>query len=178
MTGILDGLGTGLQLSATRLSALWFLPFALPISAWVAWKDMATMRIPNRTVLILAGCFLVTGLFALPLPEYGWRVVQMVAVLLIGFVLNQFGGIGAGDVKFAAAAAGMIAPGDARLLMLLFAAVLLASFATHRAFRAIGPVRAATPDWVSWGRRGFFPMGFALGGPLVFYLGLALAFGA
>jgi prepilin peptidase CpaA len=101
----------------------------------------------------------------------------MVIVLVIGFFLNQFGGIGAGDVKFAAAAAGMIAAPDARFLMLLFAAVLLAAFVTHRGFRAVPAFRRLTPDWVSWTRRDF-PMGFALGGTLVFYLLLALKFGS
>lgn len=137
---------------------------------------MATMRIPNRTVILLAACFLVAGLFALPLPEYGWRVLTMIVVLVIGFVLNQFGGIGAGDVKFAAAAAGMIDPADGRFLMLLFASSLIAAFATHRLFRAAGGKRI-TPQWASW-QRNDFPMGFALGVTLVLYLVLALIYGS
>jgi prepilin peptidase CpaA len=135
------------------------------------------MRIPNRTVLLLAGLFIVIGPLALPFPEYLWRLGQMAVVLAIGFVLHQFGGIGAGDVKFAAAAAGMIAPGDSRFLMLMFASILIAAFLTHRMFRAIGPVRAAVPDWKSWGRKDF-PMGFALGATLAFYLLLVLRYGS
>jgi prepilin peptidase CpaA len=165
-----------LHLGGTRVSAMWFLPFALPIAAWTAWNDLRTMRIPNRTVLLLAGLFIVIGPLALPFPEYLWRLGQMAVVLVIGFFLNQFGGIGAGDVKFAAAAAGMFAPVDSQFVMLIFASILLAAFATHRLFRAIGPVRAAVPEWKSWGRRDF-PMGFALGATLAFYLLLVLRYG-
>ena len=32
----------------TASSALWFLPFVLPICFYVAWSDMRAMRIPNR----------------------------------------------------------------------------------------------------------------------------------
>lgn len=177
MEALLALAGLELHLSASRASAAWFLPFALPISAWVVWHDLATMRIPNRTVLLLAGCFLVAGLFALPLPDYGWRVAQMVLVLAVGFLMNQFGGVGAGDVKFAAAAAGMIAPGDLRFLLLLFAAVMLAAFATHRLFCATGAGPALAPHWRSWSRRDF-PMGFALGTALAIYLLLVLGHGS
>ena len=169
--------GLSLQLAASKVSAMWFLPFALPIAAWTAWNDLRTMRIPNRTVLLLAGCFILIGPLALPFPDYLWRLGTMAVVLAVGFFLNQFGGIGAGDVKFAAAAVGMIAPGDAQFLMLLFASILLAAFLTHRLFRAIGPVRAAVPGWQSW-TRSDFPMGLALGGTLAFYLLLVLRFGS
>jgi prepilin peptidase CpaA len=178
MIPIFDCLASGAcRIGASQWSAAWFLVFAAPISAYVTWTDFRWNRIPNRTVLLLAGCFVVVGLIALPFETYLWRLLQGVIVLAVGFVLNQFGGIGAGDVKFAAAAAPLVAPADAQLVMLLFASVLLASFFTHRLFRAIPSVRRATPDWTSWGRKDF-PMGFALGGALVFYLLLALRFGS
>ena len=161
---------------ATKRSAAWFLPFAVPISAYVAWSDLRSMRIPNRTVILLFCCFLVVGLGALPLGAYGWRILGAAIVLVIGFFLNAFGGVGAGDVKFAAAAAPLVAAPDARLVMILFASVLLAAFATHRLFRAVPAIRSATPGWESWKRRDF-PMGLALTGTLVFYLLLVLRFG-
>lgn len=164
------------QVAASRWSAWWFLPFAVPISVYVAWTDLKAMRIPNKAVLLLFGCFLVTGLVALPLPDYGWRIVQAMAVLAVGFFLNQFGGVGAGDVKFAAAAAPLIAPADGKLIMILFASVLLAAFATHRGFRALPLARRLTPGWESWSRHDF-PMGLALGGSLIFYLVLAVIYG-
>lgn len=166
-----------LQLAATRVSAAWFLLFAVPISIYVIWMDFRANRIPNRTVLLLAGLFLIIGPIALPFETYLWRILQGVVVLVVGFMLNQFGGIGAGDVKFAAAAAPLVSAQDGQVLLWLFMAVLLASFATHRLFRAIPAVRRATPDWTSW-RKGDFPMGFALGTGLVLYLLFALRYGS
>jgi prepilin peptidase CpaA len=156
-------------MAITAVSALWFLPFALPICIWVAWSDMKFMKIPNKAVMALVGVFLVVGLIALPLSEYPWRLLNLVVVLGIGFLLNMVGSIGAGDAKFAAAAAPFFATGDFRTLLYLFAGVLLAAVATHRGFRRIGAVRALTPDWASW-QRNDFPMGLALGGTLAFYL--------
>lgn len=163
--------------AAPRATAWWFLPFALPFSVYVVWSDLRAMRIPNRAVILLFLCFALVGPLALPLADYGWRLVFAFAVLAVGFFLNAFGGVGAGDVKFAAAAAPMIAPADGRLVLVLFAAVLLAAFATHRAFRAVPLVRRQTPGWQSWSRSDF-PMGLALGGTLVFYLLMVARFGS
>ena len=164
-------------MAITVWSALWFLPLALPICIWVAWSDMKFMKIPNKAVMALGIGFLVLGLIALPLSEYPWRLLQLVIVLLIGFILNMIGGIGAGDAKFAAAAAPFIAPGDLRTMLYLFAAVLLAAVATHRIARKIPAMRRIAPDWESW-ERNDFPMGLALGGTLAFYLIAGAIFGA
>ena len=51
-------------------TALWFLPFALVIGVWVAWNDMAFMKIPNKAVVALFGVFVVVGPLALPLEDY------------------------------------------------------------------------------------------------------------
>lgn len=150
-------------------AALWFLPFALPISIWVAWSDMKFMKIPNKAVTALAIVFLIIGLIALPFEVYAWRWTHLFVVLAIGFMLNMIGSIGAGDAKFAAAMAPFIALGDLRMLLFLFAAVLLAAVATHRLFKSSATFRAKTPDWLSWTKRDF-PMGLALGGTLIFYL--------
>ena len=158
-------------------AALWFLPFAIPIGVWVAWNDMAFMKIPNKAVAALFGIFVVVGLVALPVEEYLWRFAQLGAVLVIGFVLNLVRAIGAGDAKFAAAMAPFVDPGDIRVFLILFAAVLLAAFATHRTARAAPAVRRAFPEWESWAR-GEFPMGLALGATLIFYLILGAAYGA
>lgn len=158
-------------------TAFWFLPLAIPIGVWVAWNDMAFMKIPNKAVVALFGVFVVVGLLALPVEEYFWRFAQLAAVLAIGFVLNLARAIGAGDAKFAAAMAPFIDPGDIRVFLILFAAVLLAAFATHRSARAAPAVRRAFPEWESW-VRGEFPMGLALGASLIFYLVLGAAFGS
>jgi len=102
--------------------------------------------------------------------------LHFVVVLVIGFALTLTGGVGAGDAKFAAAMAPFVALGDLRLFLVLLGAVVLASFITHRLLRQFPAVRRATPQWESWQRREF-PMGFALGPSLIFYLGLASIYG-
>ena len=161
----------------TAYSAMWFLPFVLPICFYVAWSDMRAMRIPNQSVLVLLGVFLVVGLVALPFTEYAYRLLHVVVILLIGMVLNAGGLIGAGDAKFSAAAAPFIAFGDLRLLLAIFAATLLAAWVTHRIAKH-SPIRRAVPDWDSWDQGWDFPMGLALGGALATYLVLGAIYGA
>jgi prepilin peptidase CpaA len=153
-------------------AALWFLPFVAPIALWVAWSDMKFMRIPNRAVLCLVAVFAVVGLVALPLDFWALRWIHLVVVLVIGFLLNMTGILGAGDAKFAAAMAPYIALDDTGRFLLLFATVILAALATHRTLRRVSAVRRALPDWASWTERDF-PMGLALGPALLFYLVLA-----
>lgn len=164
-------------MSIASAAALWFLPFVLPICLYVCFTDLREMRITNQAVLALAAVFLIVGLIALPLPVYGMRVVQMLAVLLLGFILTAVGAMGAGDAKFAAAAAPFVAPGDLRLLLALFAANLLAAFVTHRLAKYT-PLRRIAPDWRSWSAGWKFPMGLSLGGTLAIYLALGAAYGA
>lgn len=164
-------------MALTTTQALWFLPFVLPICLYVCFTDLREMRITNQSVIALATVFLVVGLFALSLPEYGVRVLQLVVVLLIGVLLNAGGAIGAGDAKFAAAAAPFIAPGDLRLLLAIFAANLLAAFVTHRLAK-YSALRQLSPTWQSWEMGWKFPMGLSLGGTLAIYLILGVFRGA
>lgn len=149
--------------------ALWFLPFVLPIAAWVAWSDLARMRIPNAAVLCLLAVFLVVGLVALQFDVWAWRWAHFAVVLAVGFVLNAARALGAGDAKFAAAMAPFVVLGDIAAFAVLFAVILLAGFAAHRLVRAIPRLRALAPDWESWSR-GDFPMGLPLAGTLAAYL--------
>ncbi len=158
-------------------AALWFLPFVLPVCFYVAWSDMRAMRIPNNSVLILLGIYLVVGLVALPLPVYGWHLLHVVIVLLIGILLNAGGLVGAGDAKFAAAAAPFVFVADLRFLMAIFTATLLAAWVTHRIAKH-SPIRRMAPDWESWEQGWDFPMGLALGGALSLYLVLGFLYGA
>lgn len=164
-----------MAISAT--AALWFFPFVLPVCLYVAFTDMAQMRITNQAVIALALIFVSVGIFVLPFDVYLWRLVSLVVVLVVGIVLNAAGAMGAGDAKFCAAAAPFIAIGDLRLLMALFAATLLAAAVTHRGAKLIGLNRLA-PHWDSWDQVKKFPMGLALGATLAIYLGLGIAHGA
>ena len=97
---------------------------------------------------------------------------NLAVVLLAGIALNAGGAVGAGDAKFAAAAAPFVAAGDAADMALILAAALLVAWAAHRLARAtVGP--ALRPDWRSWTSGKRFPMGVALAGALLAYLALA-----
>jgi len=165
------------MMATTATAALWFVPFVVPICFYVAFTDMRAMRITNQAVLALFAVFLVVGLIALPLPEYGARLIQFALVLVAGIALNAAGLVGAGDAKFAAAAAPFIAAGDARLLIALFTANLLAAFLTHRLAKHTA-LRRAAPGWESWDQTGDFPMGLSLGGTLGIYLVMGTIYGA
>lgn len=164
-------------MAITAYEAMWFFPFVLPICFYVAFTDMAQMRITNQAVIVLGALFVILGPIALDLETYLWRLLSLVIVLVVGIVLNAAGTMGAGDAKFAAAAAPYIALGDLRLLMALFAAVLLAAAATHRGAKYT-PLRRLAPHWESWDRGKKFPMGLALGATLALYLGLGFLYGA
>ncbi|OOY12162.1 MAG: hypothetical protein EP320_14855 [Rhodobacteraceae bacterium] len=154
-----------------QLAALVFLVLITPVCAWVVFTDLKFMKIRNKAVMALLVIFALAGPLLLPLDVYAWRWSHAVVVFLVGFILNQIAHFGAGDAKFAAAAAPYFAH-DAfhiELTMLLLCAFLLSAFTAHRIMRAIPAVVNATPDWVSWKRKDF-PMGLALVGTLWAYL--------
>ena len=150
-------------------AALVFLCLHAPVALYVCWSDLKFMKIRNGVSVLLVAGFAVLGLLALPTEVWLWRWLNLVVVLTVGFVLHLVARVGAGDVKYAAAAAPVVAPAHGMLVLALFAAFLLGAFAMHRLFRAIPAVRRATPDWVSW-TRADFPMGLAISGTIVAYL--------
>lgn len=155
-------------------AALAFLPFATVIGAWVAWSDMKLMKIPNKTMIALLAVWLLVGLVAvaflgLPLASWAWGWALAAMVLVIGFVANALRLIGGGDAKFATAMAPFFVGADWRGVFILAASCLIGAFIAHRVARSIGPIRRATPDWISWESRDF-PMGLALAGTLIFHL--------
>ncbi|WP_370287213.1 prepilin peptidase [Pseudooceanicola nanhaiensis] len=149
---------------------------AIPLSLYTCWSDLRGMRIPNGTVLLLAGAFVVLGPFLIPFETYLWRLAQLGVMLVLGILANAGGLVGAGDAKFVAAAAPYIAAGDLRFVLALFTANLLAAFATHRLAKH-SDLRRLAPDWESWSRGRDFPMGLALGGTLSLYLLLGIFLG-
>ncbi len=153
--------------------ALAFLPFTLCIGIWVAWSDMRSMKIPNMAVLSLIAVYVVVGILVLPFRIWLLGLGVGVATLVVLFIANAVGLMGAGDSKFGAAMAPFFVMADTmpeiRLVMGLMAGCLLGAFAAHRLMRLIPAVRRATPDWQSWTHKKF-PMGLALTGMLNFYL--------
>lgn len=164
-------------MSIPALQALWFLPFVLPICFYVAFTDLAQMKITNQAVIALAVVFVVLGVFLMPFNTYLWKLAALVIVLVVGVILNGAGVMGAGDAKFIAVAAPYIALGDVKLLITLFMATLLAAALTHKVIKYTRLSRLA-PDWRSWQQKKKFPMGLALGPCLALYLILGTQFGA
>lgn len=165
------------MLQNSSLFALASLPFVLPLCFLVAWSDMRAMRIPNWTVLALVAIYLVVGIITLPFGVFAWGLVHLVVVLITGFVMSAAGLMGAGDAKFAAAAAPFIYLGDLRFFVALFAANIFAAFITHRLTRRSSLSKMA-PGWDSWERTWEFPMGLSLGGTLGLYLVLSAIYGS
>ncbi len=149
-------------------AALWLLVPAVPVGLYIAFTDMKEMRIPNHAVLALVVGFAVFGLIALPFADWAWRWTHLAVILVAGMVLNAVGALGAGDAKFAAAAAPFIARSDWQETAFIFAGFLLAAWACHRLARAT--LSGLAPDWKSWTTGKRFPMGLALGPTLIAYL--------
>ena len=160
------------MLGLTAVQAFQVLFFCvLPVCVWVAWSDLKTMKIPNKSVITLIAIYAVVGLLVIPLEPWLWRWLNFAVVLAIGFILNAVANVGAGDAKFAAAAAPFVKAAHAPWVLPLFAAFLLGAFAAHRLLLALPFVRRMAPDWVSWTRKDF-PMGLALVGTFLTYLAL------
>ncbi len=166
-----------ITLSIPRAVALPLFLLSLPICVWVAWSDMRAMRIPNTSVMALAAIFVVVAPFVMPLPTMGWQLLHLAVILAVGILLNAAGLVGAGDAKFAAAAAPYVVLADVRFMIALFAACLLAGYSTHRIAK-FSPLRRMAPDWESWTRKRDFPMGLPLSMTLSIYLLLGVLYGA
>lgn len=145
-----------------------------PICGWVIFTDLKYMKIRNTAVLALLAVFAIAGPFVLPLQDWLWRWSHFAVILGVGVLLHLIAHFGAGDAKFAAAAAPFIAatPEGIRLVVMLLAAFTLAGFTMHRVARRIPALRRIAPDWVSW-TRADFPLGIALAATLWTWLALA-----
>ena len=150
-----------------------FLVAALPISIFVAYSDMSRMKIPNVAVVALIISYAVLGLIALPFEQYLWHWTHVVVILALGIAGNAAGLLGAGDAKFAAAAAPMIGVADLSNVMFLLAICSVTGYTTHWLAKR-SPIRKLVPNWASWTSGNRFPMGFPLAMTLVFYLVLVL----
>lgn len=158
-------------------AAMWFLPFVLPLCYAVALTDLRGMRIPNWAVDSLGVIFILGGALLMPTwVSYGWQLLHLPVGIALGFLFYAAGAVGAGDAKFAGAAAPFFVIGDLRLLLVIFAAVLLAGFAAHRIAKHTR-LRQLAPHWQSWETGKSFPMGLCLGATLALYLILAAFYG-
>lgn len=153
---------------------MWLLLPSVPICLYVIYTDLAEMRIPNTMVLALLAVFAVFGFMAFPLEEYLWRYAHFAVVLAIGYLFHIIVGIGAGDVKFAAAMAPFFAAADWRFALLLYMAFSIGGLILHKTARKIGPIQRAAAGWLSFDpKMGHFPLGISLAAMHITYLALA-----
>lgn len=151
-------------------AARWFLPFVLPLCLIVALTDLRHMRIPNWTVDTLGALYVILGALVMPSwSDYGWQLLHLPLGVALGFLVYAAGLVGAGDAKFAGAAAPYVAFADLSTVTLIFCATLLAGFLAHRIARNT-PLRRLAPEWKSWDVGSKFPMGLCLGATLALYL--------
>ena len=149
----------------------WFFWTTLPLCFFVAWSDLARMKIPTLATDALLLVYVVVGLIALPFTAYLWGYAHFAVMLAVGIALNAARAIGAGDAKFVASAAPFVALSDFFIIVVLLCASILGAVATHR-IAGLTPIRRMVPHWESWTTGVRFPMGFPLAMTLSFYLGL------
>lgn len=152
------------------LPEFWLLVLAAPVLMYIAWSDLARMRIPNVAVLTLLAVFVVVGIILFPFGEFTWRLfVQGFGMLVITYILNQLGYMGGGDAKMLAAMAPYFNWVLLPQVLFLLSAGFLAGFALHRLVRYSGLLKNFAPTWVSWEDRRF-PAGTSLACSLLVYL--------
>lgn len=161
-----------MSFSVPAFDALIFFVACLPICLYVMYTDLSEMRIPNTMVLAMLALFIVVGPFLLPIDEYLWRFSHFAIVLVVGYLLHVIAGIGAGDVKFAAAMAPFFAASDWATALLLYAIFSVAGLILHKIARRITPIKKAAAGWMSFDEeQGHFPLGISLAAMHLFYLG-------
>jgi prepilin peptidase CpaA len=145
------------------------------LMAVVTWYDLKYLRIPNWSVLAVAGVFVVTGLWGLPLDTFLWHLLYGVIVLVLGFLLYSVasGHMGGGDIKLIAALTPFIAAPDLGFIALVYALLAIVGLMIQRFARAIQ--RDRVTGWKALDQKRVFPAGLLLGGTIMIYLAKELA---
>jgi len=118
--------------------------------ALAARADLRARRIPNRLVGVIAAAGLVLAATALARPVgLPHAALGLLVGLALWLPLWLLGGLGAGDVKLAAACGAWLGPWgvlDASLLAMLAGGLLALGMLARR--RALGPLGASASLWV------------------------------
>lgn len=146
---------------------------ALPFCIWAALTDLRHMKIYNKNNLGLFLAFAIVGLMIFPLDVYALRIAQGALMLVVGFLLNNFGYMGGGDSKFIGAMAPFIAMQDATKFLMLLAVMALVTVVLHRGVGTIAPLQPHLAGWKSWQVSKKFPYGLTLSSALLIYLAMS-----
>ena len=159
----------------TQTGALILLVPALPIAVWAAGNDLKRMKIPNLAVIALATVWPLLGWLAVETwTTWFWGFALFFLTFLAGFLLYTTGTFGAGDAKYAAAMAPIFVGTPIFWLLTIILLCLFGALILHRIARATPAIRRLTPDWESWTRQRYFPLGLTLSLILIVYLVAAI----
>ena len=130
------------------------------IALWAALVDFVSMRIPNGVHVALLGVFALCVAPALPIGDIATRLAVAAGLFAAGFGLYTANVMGAGDVKYLAAAAPLVPPDPAVLLFWLLL-VTMAGLPVLVLHRLAGLVPSAR-RFASFAETGYFPYGPAI----------------
>lgn len=147
--------------------AIW--PVAV-IAIWAAAVDALYMRIPNGVHAALLAVFAILVLPGLPWTGIVARIGVATILFAVGFGLYTVNAMGAGDVKYLAAAAPLLPPEPHVVLLWLLMVTMagLPVLAVHRLARLM----PWTGRYPSFSEPGYFPYGPAISIGLVAILWL------
>lgn len=163
----------------TAEAAYWFLPAVIPFSIYVAWRDLSTMKIPNKANMVLLGIYAILGLFAFPFDVYLWQWLHVPIVFAVGLVMWAGRLMGAGDVKFLVAASPFFVVSsldDGYFLILLYTSSLFAGLIVFTLFKVTPILHKPVAEWESLHQGRRLPKGPMLVTVLLSYLLLAAVY--
>lgn len=140
------------------------------IALWAAAVDFRSMRIPNGVHLALLAVFAVLVMPGLPLADIAARLGVSVGLFAVGFGLYAVNLMGAGDVKYLAAAAPLV-PAEPAIVLVWLLLVTVAGLPVLALHRLAGLIPAAR-RFPSFAETGYFPYGPAVSIGLVAILWL------
>lgn len=109
---------------------------------WAAISDLRRMEIPDGVHFALLGLFVLWAVLFLTPGEAGVRVLQGLAMMVVGLAMHFALGMGGGDMKLMAAAAPFVAPWERSFtlfaLCLFMIVMTLAVIALRRALAGRG----------------------------------------
>ena len=160
-----------MNLSTTEIYT--FLPILTILGLWIAWNDLKTMLITNKTFLATVAIFAIIGPFVMPLDTYLWRLAISGAILVVTFTLFALGAFGGGDAKIFPALGLFVAYKDWIDFLIILVAAMIGAVLLVIILR-MTPLQKYTPEWKTWNAGRFIPMGLALGSSIIIYYVLAL----
>jgi len=161
-----------MNLSTTEIYT--FLPILTILGVWIAWNDLKTMLITNKTFLATVALFAIIGPFVMPVDTYLWRFAISGAILVVTFTLFALGAFGGGDAKIFPALGLFVAYNDWIDFLIILVAAMIGAVLLVIILR-MTPLQKYTPDWKTWNAGRFIPMGLALGSSIIMYYALALS---